>query len=92
MSGEINKRLSKLQSTLSPAALTQVAYPIFRALTPIKSGNAKSKTNIVKNEIEAAYPYASRLDEGYSKQAPRGMTAPTIERVQQYIKGQANGN
>jgi len=48
----------------------------FIALTPIRSGNARRNTNLVGNQIQAHYPYAQRLDQGYSKQAPRGMTKP----------------
>lgn len=49
----------------------------FRSLTPIKSGNARRNTNLKNNNtIQATYPYAERLDDGYSKQAPQGMTKP----------------
>tara|TARA_R110000868_G_scaffold291803_2_gene552360 strand:+ start:6648 stop:6944 length:297 start_codon:yes stop_codon:yes gene_type:complete len=49
----------------------------FRSLTPIRSGNARRHTNLTSNQmINADYPYAVRLDEGLSKQAPQGMTVP----------------
>jgi hypothetical protein len=49
----------------------------FISLTPVKSGNARRNTNLNNQQIiEAKYPYAERLDTGWSKQAPQGMTKP----------------
>lgn len=49
----------------------------FKSLTPIDTGNARSRTTLVNNEtIRADYPYAQRLDQGWSRQAPNGMTKP----------------
>jgi hypothetical protein len=49
----------------------------FVRLTPIRTGNARRHTHLVGNKtIEANYPYATRLDHGWSKQAPNGMTKP----------------
>lgn len=53
------------------------AYTFFRSHTPIRTGNARSHTYLKKDVIVAAYPYAQRLDDGYSPQAPDGMTKPT---------------
>ena len=58
------------------------AYLQFRAHTPVKTGNARSRTILKKDTIVGAYPYAQRLDDGYSKQAPDGMSRPT----EAYIK------
>jgi hypothetical protein len=88
MSGEINKRLDQLKTLLSPQALARVAYQEFYRITPLRSGNAKSNTDLRNNRIEADYPYAQRLDEGWSKQAPNGMTDPTIKYVKDYINKQ----
>lgn len=51
----------------------------FVKLTPKDTGNARSKTNLRNETIVANYPYARRLDEGWSKQAPRGMTKPLAQ-------------
>jgi len=66
-------------------------YPVeaeaeFKSLTPVKTGNARRRTNLVAgNEIHANYQYADVLDRGRhltprgmrgSTQAPRGMTIP----------------
>lgn len=58
------------------------AYTFFRAHTPVRTGNARRNTFLSKDTIIGAYPYAQRLDEGYSPQAPDGMSKPT----EAYIK------
>lgn len=66
------------------------SYTHFRNLTPVRSGNARNKTKLRtgsdQHVIMANYPYAQRLDTGWSGQAPRGMTEPTIK----YIEGLIN--
>lgn len=58
------------------AKVPQEGLQEFRALTPIRTGNARSRTYLHGQTIEANYPYAQRLDEGWSKQAPSGITKP----------------
>lgn len=71
--------------------LPQEAYKEFVIETPIRSGRARRSTKLNGNVISANYPYAKRLDEGYSNQSPNGMTAPTEafikKRVKQILKG-----
>lgn len=67
--------------------LPKKAYTYWRNITPIRSGNARRKTNLVGDTIKAKYPYAQRLDEGWSKQAPRGMFEPTWEYIKKVTKG-----
>jgi hypothetical protein len=71
--------------------LPQEAYKEFVKDTPIRSGNARRKTRLSGNKIVAGYNYAQKLDEGFSRQAPDGMTKPTEEfikkRMTQIIKG-----
>ena len=52
------------------------AHDKYVELTPIRTGNARSRTNLKNQTIEANYPYAQRLDSGSSRQAPQGMTVP----------------
>lgn len=60
----------------------------FVETTPIDTGNARSKTDLRSNEIQANYPYSVRLEkESWSRQAPRGMSEPTIEWVRQQLRG-----
>jgi len=67
------------------------AYKFFVEHTPIRSGNARNHTFLQGDEIEADYPYAERLDNGYSPQAPAGMTKPTIEFIKAEIHRQLKG-
>lgn len=61
------------------------AYKHFVAETPIKTGNARRRTKLDNNRIVADYPYSQRLDEGSSKQAPKGMVEPTEKWIQQEV-------
>jgi hypothetical protein len=67
------------------------AYKYFVASTPIRTGNARSHTTLSGNTIEASYPYAQRLDDGYSKQSPEGMTNPTEQFIQDEVNRQLKG-
>lgn len=86
MATNIQKRLDKAKKILDPNNLTNVAFPVFYKNTPIKTGNARSHTTKSSNEISANYAYANRLDRGWSKQSPDGMTKPTIAAIRAYIK------
>ena len=76
ISTNIKKKIAQLNTV--PAQ----AYTFFRAHTPIRTGNARSRTVLKKDTIVAAYPYAQQLDNGRSPQAPDGMTRPTEAFVQ----------
>lgn len=71
----ITPNLNKAQKELD--LVPKEAYKIFRSHTPIRTGNARSKTRLQGQTIEANYPYATQLDQGSSSQAPDGMTKPT---------------
>jgi hypothetical protein len=86
--GSISRRIEQLEQALEPEKLAEEAYEYFRNITPRRTGNARSKTRRVNEEIRADYPYAQRLDQGYSPQAPRGMTEPTLKFIQEYIRKQ----
>jgi len=68
------------------AKLPKEAFNQFVKDTPKRSGNARRKTKLSGNKIVAGYAYAKRLDEGYSKQAPQGMTKPTEQFIQKRMK------
>jgi len=54
--------------------------------TPKRGGNARRKTKLVNNKtISANYDYAKRLDQGYSKKAPDGMSKPTLTFVKTLV-------
>lgn len=68
-----------------PEKAMKEAYPFLKKTTPIKSGNARNKTRLNKLSIQSKYPYAGRLDEGWSKQASNGFTDPTIDELDNII-------
>ena len=72
--------IARIQKQLD--TLPQKAADYWKSITPVRSGNARRRTSLRGNTIEANYPYAQRLDEGYSKQAPQGMSKPTEKFIQ----------
>jgi hypothetical protein len=62
------------------------AYNYFRSITPVDTGNARRNTSLNGTVIEGNYPYAKRLDEGWSKQARRGMIKPTQEFIKRRVR------
>jgi len=65
--------------------LPKEAYDYFVDSTPIRTGNARRSTSLRGSTIDANYVYAERLDQGYSRQAPKGMTEPTEKFLQKRI-------
>lgn len=61
-----------------------------RKKTPIRTGNArrnwKRRNGKDTFEVENRVPYIERLEEGYSKQAPRGITGPTVRAAKRRIR------
>ena len=90
--GDVLRMFEENIRTLTPKLLDDT-YKFFVKATPKKSGNARrnTKLNNQKNTIEADYAYAGRLNNGWSKQAPNGMTEPAIEfmkrSVSKHLKG-----
>ena len=81
--------LGLLQKDINKAVSDSMnsTYRYFRRITPKRSGNARSNTDYDQRNLEiiADYPYAARLDEGWSKQAPRGMTEPSFKHLQSQL-------
>jgi hypothetical protein len=69
----IERQLREIQK------LPQQALPVFVDNTARRSGNAQRNTRLSGDVIQANYPYARRLDHGWSKQKPQGMTKPTFD-------------
>lgn len=88
--------ISATQSTLSNQFrkfMEQVAQVVKEEAvnnTPIKSGYARSQwqKNVGNDSfsVENRVPYIERLEKGSSKQAPNGISMPTIRNVQRRIK------
>ena len=59
----------------------------FKKITPVgKTGRARDSWRLRKQsksnfEVRSNIPYMERLEQGYSKQAPRGMTRPALREV-----------
>jgi hypothetical protein len=65
--------------TRALAALPAQGLKEFKNLTPIRSGNARSKTQLTANDrsIVGNYPYAQRLDNNWSKHTNgQGIVSP----------------
>ena len=77
--GRVDKMFDSM--TKLPDDVMEEAYDFLKSKTPIRSGNARSRTRLKGDEIHSNYPYAGRLDEGWSKQAPSGFTEPTIAKL-----------
>ena len=78
-----NKLSRRIESEF--ARVPAEAHKHFKDITPIRNGNARRRTRLSGNKIVADYGYAGRLDEGASRQAPEGMSDPTIEHIQEVI-------
>lgn len=81
--GELAQSLKKTVDELAELVLVES-----RAHTPIKSGNARrnwtKKTTDKNFEVTNRVPYIERLEAGASRQAPKGIIGPTLDK----IKGQ----
>jgi len=79
--------LDKLQIAMKEVAQLPIdTHKYFVSITPIDTGNARRSTSLRGKTIEANYPYAKRLDEGWSRQAPQGMVKPTERFVEKRVK------
>lgn len=60
-------------------------YKLLQANSPVKSGKFKRswKKYGTKERVKITnpQPYGQRLEDGYSKQAPRGVIKPSIDQV-----------
>jgi len=70
--------------------IKEKTYQTARSLTPVDTGFAKSqwrKQDQARGfKVINATPYIPFLDEGWSKQAPKGITKPTVRIMTGYIK------
>jgi len=73
------------QMAALPPAVASSALAYFIAITPKRSGNARRQTRLDKTTIEANYSYASELDDGKSRQAPQGMSEPTMKKLAGFV-------
>lgn len=70
-----------------PELVMKDTYTTYKNTTPVRSGNARNRTKLEsKLKIGGRYPYAGRLDDGWSKQSPQGMTEPSLKALDGFIK------
>lgn len=74
VSDKLTGEIKKIQRQLRQ--VPQDGLQEFKSLTPVDTGRARRNTTLSRETIQLNYPYAQRLDEGWSKQAPKGMTVP----------------
>lgn len=80
----ITPSLKRMQQALKELPLS--AFNEWQKNTPVNTGNAKRKTKLRGNVIESQYSYAQKLDEGYSKKSPNGMSSPTHKFIERELK------
>jgi hypothetical protein len=85
----VDRQFKQLETAIK--GLTQAAHKEFVKNTPVRSGNARRKTRLDGDRIVADYAYSQRLDDGYSRQAPRGMVEPTEKFIQQEVERKTKG-
>lgn len=80
-----DKRMNELQDL--PQEAMKKALPVTKSNTPIREGNARRRTKLSSDKltINSNYSYASRLDDGWSRQSPRGFTKPTINALRSIV-------
>ena len=76
---EIQRKLRELDQ------LASGAFEVWRASTPRRTGNARNRTRLQGDTIQANYQYAVPLDQGSSRQAPQGMNTPTLKWLRQQL-------
>ena len=86
---KFNKLMTNLQRNVE--GLSKGAHQVFVENTPKDTGNAKRRTKLQGNTIIADYDYSKKLDDGYSKKKPQGMTKPTETWIEQEFNRRNKG-
>lgn len=86
---KFNKLMTKLKKNVE--GLSKGAYEVFVENTPENTGNAKRKTRLAGDKIIADYDYSQKLDEGFSRKKPKGMTEPTEQWIEQELNRKNKG-
>lgn len=82
---KVDMRLKDVKNKLSE--LPSEAFDVFVKNTPVRNGNARRNTKLVNNKkIQTNYPYAARLNQGYSEQNRKGMVEPTLQFIRKRVK------
>lgn len=86
---QLTEALQKaVEATVSSTA--EVFEVAAKRNTPIRSGNARRSWQRRSNDtgfaVENRVPYIERLEQGSSKQAPRGIVRPTLRETRRKLK------
>ena len=90
MQGKLDMRALERQVDSLIKDVAQHTFKTAKSLTPVRSGRARD--NWTKDttrdgfEVENSVPYIGVLDKGSSRQAPRGISKPTVRKVAGYIR------
>jgi len=81
VAADLNRELDQTVRQIS-----QEYFGLVKDKTPVRTGRAKRGWRLKKQRqfvynVNNRVPYIGRLDEGSSKQAPRGMTRPAAREV-----------
>ena len=84
----VNSRIIPFFRRLKLSTSKRLAIDIFKGvkkLTPVDTGRAKRGWRMLRRRFGMIVinnvPYINYLDQGSSKKAPRGMTKPTLEKL-----------
>tara|TARA_R100000734_G_scaffold18169_1_gene14859 strand:+ start:2261 stop:2566 length:306 start_codon:yes stop_codon:yes gene_type:complete len=87
-SGSIDKLEKSVKKLITD--IQNKTYNTARSLTPVDTGYAKSQWKKKRKsngfEVYNNVDYVPFLDRGHSKQAPKGITKPTVRIMAGYIK------
>lgn len=86
---DFQRQMAQLREQLDD--LPEAAHEEFIKNTPKRSGNARRNTRLQDTKIIADYAYSQQLDQGSSRQAPKGMTEPTEQWIQQEVDRRLKG-
>lgn len=84
-----NRLMTNLEKNVRD--LSKGAHQVFVENTPENTGNAKRKTVLAGDKIIANYDYSQKLDEGYSRKKPKGMTEPTEKWIEEELNRKNKG-
>ena len=88
----IHGKLPKFKKKITRAVdmMTRDLFDELKSTTPVDTGYAKSrwkKSGSINNrEIQNDADYIEYLDEGSSRQAPKGMTGPAIRKIKDRLR------
>lgn len=86
---KFNKLMTNLENNAK--GLSKGAHQVFVENTPKNTGNARQRTKLQGDTIIADYDYSKKLDDGFSKKNPQGMTAPTEKWIEQEFNRRNKG-